>query len=90
MKLKNPYRKRARIWVKKIEQIIKFFCLDLTADKVAEVTELERKTINNWFNYFRKVILENSKTEEKEVFNWVVEVDETYCWPRRVWQYPLK
>jgi transposase-like protein len=30
------------------------------------------------------VILENSKKEEKEIFNWTIEADETYCWPSRI------
>ena len=46
MKQLNRYYWRSRISEKKFREIIKYFALDLTADRTAVLTELTHKTVN--------------------------------------------
>ena len=84
MTTKNPYRK----WVKHNRQktiwVIKLFCEDITANKTSNLLWIERKTINNRYNYFREVIYWYCENERKEFRNWIFELDESYFWPTRV------
>lgn len=66
MKPKNPYRKQTRLGIHKTREIIRCFSLDLTAIKTAEILKLNRKTIDAWYNYFRKVIYSFSIAEKEE------------------------
>ena len=84
MKTKNKYRKKARLDNSKTEEIIKYFALDLTASKVAEITWLNIKTIDNWFLFIRMAIYSHSNKEKPEKFNGIIELDESYFWPTRV------
>ena len=42
----NKYSKRSKISEAKITQIVKLFSIDLTASQIAEITNLNRNTIN--------------------------------------------
>lgn len=84
MKAKNPYRKQTRLGIHKTREIIRCFSLDLTAIKTAEILKLNRKTIDDWYNYFRKVIYSFSVAEKQEKVWWIIELDESYFWPTRV------
>ena len=67
----------------KIKKIIKYFSEDITASSAAKTLELNRKTINNYYNEFRRLILEHSLSEqEKELGEF--ELDESYFGARRV------
>ena len=66
MKTKNRYRKKARLDNCKTREIIKCFSMDLTATKTAEITNLNIKTIDDWYNYIRKVIYTVSEAEKQE------------------------
>lgn len=46
MTSKNKYSKRSKISEAKIRQIVKLFSIDLTASQIAEITGLNRNTIN--------------------------------------------
>jgi len=84
MKTKSPYRKSCRISDGKIREIVRYFSLDLPAIKTTELTRLNPKTVDNWYGYIRKVLLWEMNRESDEMFSWTVELDETYCWPKRV------
>ena len=84
MTTQNSYRRWAKIDNKKILKILKYFCLDITETNTSKTLWIERKTINDWYNYFRKVIYEYGISKEKEVMNWIIEMDESYFWPTRV------
>ena len=67
----------------KIKKIIKYFSEDITASSAAKILELNRKTINKYYNEFRRLILEHSLSEqEKELGEF--ELDESYFGARRV------
>ena len=65
-------------------KIIEYFSDDLTAEFCSKKLWIWRKTINDWYNYFRKAIFWHSFVELNEKFNWVIEIDESYFWPTRV------
>jgi transposase-like protein len=58
--------------------------MDLTATQSAKITWIERKTVNNWYNYIRQAIKWYEEREQDEVLNWVIELDESYFWPTRI------
>ena len=51
------YKKRSHISDAKIREILKCFCLDLTATNTSKMTKVSRVTINRYFDRFRKIIL---------------------------------
>ena len=84
MKTKNRYRKWARLDNWKTKEIIKCFAMDLTATKTSELLWLNIKTIDDWYNYIRKVIFTVSEAEKQEKVWWIAELDESYFWPTRI------
>ena len=84
MKAKNRYRKWARFDNAQTREIIKYFSLDLPASQTAKILEINIKTVDNWYGYFRKVIYEDCEKEKQEKGLWVFELDESYFWPTRV------
>jgi len=85
MKAKNPYKKQTRLGAHKTREIIRCFSLDLTSVKTAEILKLNRKTVDNWYNYIRKIIyLKCQNEKQKKIWWWVFELDESYFWPTRV------
>ena len=67
----------------KIKKIIEYFSEDITATSAAKILRLNRKTINSYYNEFRKKILEYSlREQEKELGEF--EQDESYFGARRV------
>jgi transposase-like protein len=84
MTYKNPYRKKTRFEATKTRQIIRYFCEDITATHTSKLLWIRRPTINDWYEYFRKAILRESIKTDKEIREWIIEVDESYFWPRRI------
>ena len=76
MKTKNKYRKWARLDNSKTKEIIKCFSLDLTATKTAELLNLNTKTIDDWYGYFRKAIYFHCVAEKQEKVGGIIELDE--------------
>lgn len=72
----NKYIYRSRITEPKFREIVKYFSLDLEAQKITILTRLNRNTINRYLTMFRKRIAEICETETP--FSGVVEVDESY------------
>lgn len=81
-KRKNKYIKVAKISEEKFREIIKCFALDLTATDVAEITNLNRKTINRIYNKVRERIVLLSSGNNK--VDGEVELDESYFGAKRI------
>ncbi len=82
MKPKNRYINRAHISEEKFRALLKYFCLDLEATKVVELTGLNANTVHRYFQIIRKRIAE--ECENESLFKGDIEVDESYFDPRRV------
>jgi len=48
--MKNKYVNRSKISEAKFRQVVKLFALDLTATQTAELTGLNRNTVNRLFS----------------------------------------
>ena len=48
---------KSKLSIYKVKKIIKFFCTDIDATKTAILLELNRNTINRWYNIFRQEIM---------------------------------
>ena len=57
--MKNRYIYRAKISEIKFRQLVKLFCLDLTASQIAEITGFNRNTINRYMTEIRHRIFEH-------------------------------
>ena len=79
---KNKYSCRSKISAAKVRQIVKLFAIDLTATQVAQVTGLNRNTVNRYLAAFRERIAQFCEAETP--IKGVVEVDESYFGARRV------
>lgn len=84
MTAKNPYRKSSHFWIKITKKIIHYFAEYFTATQASKILGIERKTMNDRYNYMREVITCNQISEQQEVFKWVIEIDESYFWPKRI------
>ena len=60
-----------------------FFCEDITASKTAVLTDINRNTINRYFNLFRQKIVTSSCGKDGSFFG-EIELDESYFGARRV------
>ena len=79
----NKYEKRSRISEAKIRQVIKLFALDIEATKIAELTGISRKTINNILRQIRERIADYCQ-QQSPFDAGEVEIDESYFGARRV------
>lgn len=84
MTKKNPYRKNSHLDVKKTREIVRYFAEDLSATSTSRLTWINRNTINSWYNYIRYVIFLESIKTDQEIWKWIIEVDESYFWPKRI------
>lgn len=82
MPMKNKYAKNAKISEAKIRQIVKLFAVDLDASQIAQVTGLNRNTVNRFLKGIRERIARES--EALSPFSGEVEIDESYFGARRV------
>ena len=73
--------KRAKISEYKFREIVKYFAFDLEAKKTAELVNLNRKTVQSYYNKIRQAI-ENYQ-ECTTAFNGEVELDESYFGGKR-------
>ena len=67
----------------KLKKIIQHFCLDVTADKTAHLTGMNRNTINRWYLVFRRAIYASQHKEFERIIG-EAEVDESYFGAKRV------
>ena len=78
----NRYYRRSRISEHKFREIIKYFALDLTANRTAQLTGLTHKSVNRIFLKIRLRLTQDCQRESP--FSGEVEVDESYFGARRV------
>lgn len=69
--------KFAKLSKKTIKQLLKYFCLELTAVQVSKLMKLNRKTIDRYYHIFRTEI---AKYQEKTLqkLSGEIEIDESY------------
>ena len=79
--MENKYIHRSHINEAKFRQIIKCFVLDLTATQTAEITSLNRKTVDRVYSLIRARI--NEYTKETSPLKGEIEVDESFFGPKR-------
>ena len=82
MTIKNKYVNRLKISEVKIRQLVKLFALDLDASQIAQISNLNRNTVNRYLAEIRKRIAEYCQSLSP--FNGEIEVDESYFGPRRI------
>jgi transposase len=80
--MENRYSKRSHISEAKFRQVVRLFCEDLTAAQIAELTSLNRKTVNRLLLRIRQCIARHC--EDTSPLSGEVEIDESYFGPRRV------
>jgi transposase-like protein len=83
MKQLNRYYRCAKINERKIRQIIRYFALDLTANKTAELVAMTHQSVNRIFLKIRQRIAEEAE-RASPFSSCEVEVDESYFGARRV------
>jgi len=77
--------KRYKISKRKFNELIKHFIWELTAVQSCKISNLNRNTINRYFNFFRFLIYQSATRERDSLqINNGVEVDESYFGPKRV------
>ena len=67
---------------RKFKEILKCFCIDLTATQTSNLTGLNRNTVNKYYTKFRERIVELCNIDSP--FAGEVEVDESYFGAKRV------
>ena len=83
--MQNRYKKVAHFSEGKFRQIIKCFCLDLTATDTGNLCGLSRPTINKIFIQIRRrIFFLTHKQHEEEKLSGVFECDESYFGAKRV------
>jgi transposase len=80
--MKNKYIKVSHISEPKFREIVKLFSEDLSATQIANLTNLNRNTINRYLMLFRERIVKIC--EETSPLSGEVEVDESYFGASRV------
>ena len=80
MRLQIPYGKLSGY---KVGKILKHFVVDVEANKTAELLGLNRKTVDDYYNLFRKLIYVEQKQEFARLSG-TVELDESYFGARRI------
>ncbi len=83
MKQLNRYYRFAKISERKTRQIVKYFALDLTAQKTAVLTRLTRKSVNQIYLKIRNRVAEEAE-RASPFAACQIEVDESYFGARRV------
>ena len=67
----------------KIKKIIKCFCEDIDASKTSKLLQINRNTINRYFNIFRLAILRSNQPKNIKISG-EFELDESYFGAKRV------
>ncbi len=75
--------KFSRLSAYKIKKIITCFSEDLPASKTAKILNINRNTINNYYNQFREKIFEHLQNVQTK-FSGEIELDESYFGAKRI------
>jgi transposase len=82
--------KSAKLSNYKIKKIIKCFIIDIDATKTSLIVNVNRNTVNRYFNLFRLLIYHKQQEEFKRIIKGTVELDESYFGGKRRRGYPGK
>lgn len=82
MTMKNRYAKRSKISEPKFRQLVRLFALNLEATQIAELTALNRNTVNRFLRAIRERL--TTFCEQQSPLAGEIEVDESFFGPRRV------
>jgi transposase-like protein len=82
MGLKTKYVLGAHLSERKFRELLRLFAADVPALATADLTGLNRNTVNRYFRLFRERITEIGERESP--FQGEVELDESYFGARRV------
>ena len=80
--MKNKYANRSKISEAKFRELVKLFALNLEATQIAELTALNRNTVNRFLRAIRERLAEFC--EQQSPFSGEIEVDESFFGARRV------
>lgn len=69
--------KYTRLSTRKLKQIMRYFCADLTATQAAQLADVQRKTVNRWYHQFRVWIAEFQE-EQARRSSGEFKLDESY------------
>jgi transposase len=83
MEQQNRYYRRSRISEKKFRQLLRYFAMDLTASKTAELAKLNRQTVNLLFQKIRFRLVQEC-ARHAPIQSGEIEVDESYFGAKRV------
>ena len=75
--------KSAKLSNYKIKKIIKCFIIDIDATKTSLIVNVNRNTVNHYFNLFRLLIYHKQPEEFKRIIKGTVELDESYFGGKR-------
>jgi len=75
--------KKAKISKYRLKKIIKHFSIDIDASRCAILTDINRNTINRYYNFFRNIIY-RERTNQLQKITGKAEVDESYFGGRRL------
>ena len=78
----NCYFRRSRVSARKFRLLLRLFCLDMEATKIAQLTGLNRNSVNLYLRHFRERIAVLCEAESP--LRGQVEVDESYFGGRRI------
>jgi len=82
MTMKNKYAKRSKISEPKFRELVKLFALNLEATQIAELTALNRNTVNRFLRAIRERLA--TFCEQQSPLTGEIEVDESFFGPRRI------
>jgi transposase len=82
MTRRNWCFRRSRISARKFRLLLRLFCLDMEATKVARLSGLNRNSVNLYFRHFRERIA--ALCEAESLLRGQVEIDESYFGGRRI------
>lgn len=82
MTVTSEYVTRSKISEKEFREIIRFFALDLDASQIANITDLNRNTVNRYCKETQRKIAEYCK--QSSTLSGTVEIDERYFGTRRI------
>jgi transposase len=80
---RRAYIKRTKLSNYKIKQIVRYFLADLATITTDKLLNLNRNTVNRFFNLIRDSITQSMEIEGPP-FSGEVELDESYFGPTRV------
>ena len=63
--MKNKYIIRSRISEKKFREILKYFCFDIEASKIAKITQISEQTLCKIFKQIRILIAKECEKVSK-------------------------